>query len=348
VTHGAAHLATDEGGPAQERLAEIVRRRLDLGGTVPVSLKEIGELSNINYVYQVETPGRTLFLKVVPERPKRFAAHLPRERIFSEAEGLRRFRGLVAGVVVIPEVLFIDDQEMALGMSDVGEGRQVLFTVLAERFDLLSEQAEALGRALGSIHGGTRGSGPLRPPLEEAIIRKVIFDGLLAPGARHVFPETWDEIAAEMQAHGQCLVHADLWSKNLLVRSGEPVALVDFEGVFYGNPAFDLGTLTAVALVPAIQRPALIPEALDFTWRLLHAWEAACGDGTWFAEVLPRTLRTTAVFLAIRGFGPFAYSLNEAQRQRLAQLARSLATEPPADLAHFGERVLQHAGAAAG
>lgn len=348
MTQDPAHLATGEESPARERLAEVVRRRLDLGGTVPVSLTEIGELSNINYVYRVETPGRTLYLKVVPERPKRFAAHLPRERIFSEAEGLRRFRSLVAGVVVIPEVLFIDDQEMALGMSDVGEGRQVLFTVLAERFDLLGEQADALGRALGVIHGGTRSSGPLRPPLEEAIIRKVIFDGLLAPGARHVFPERWDEIAAEMQADGQCLVHADLWSKNLLVQSGEPVALVDFEGVFYGNPAFDLGTLTAVALVPAIQRPALIPEALDFTRRLLLAWEAACGDGAWFAEVLPHTLRAIAVFLAIRGFGPFAYSLDEAERLRLAQLARSLAMEPPADLAHFGERVLQHAGAAAG
>ncbi len=348
MTPEVAPPAVDAGAPAEERLADVVCRGLGLGDTAPVSLQEIGELSNINYVYRVEAPARTLFLKVVPERPKRFAAQIPRERIFSEAEGLRRFRGLAGDVVVIPEVLFLDDQEMALGMSDVGEGRQVLFTVLAERFDLLVEQAENLGRALGAIHRGTRGGGSLRPPMEEMIIRKVIFDGLLAPGARHVFSEKWDEIAAEMQAPGQCLVHADLWSKNLLVRSGEPVALVDFEGVFYGDPAFDLGTLAAVALIPALQRPALTPEALAFISRLLDAWCAACGDEIWATEVLPRTLRATAVFLAIRGFGPFAYNLDEAERQSLADLARSLATEPPADLAAFSERVLQHAGIAAG
>jgi len=338
----------DEGAPAQERLADVVRRGLGLGATTPVSFHEISELSNINYVYRVETPERTLYLKVVPERPKRFAAQIPRERIFSEAEGLRRFRGLAGGVAMIPEVLFVDDREMALAMSDVGEGRQVLFTVLADRFDLLGEQAETLGWALGAIHGGTRGSGPLRPPLEEMIIRKVIFDGLLAPGARHVLSDAWDAIAAEMQAESQCLIHADLWSKNLLVRSGAPVALVDFEGVIYSHPAFDLGTLAAVALVPAIQRPALVSGALDFIERLLAAWSAGCGDDTWPAEVLPRTFRATGVFLAIRGFGPFAYSLDEAERQSLSQLARSLATEPPADRAAFRERVLQHAGVAAG
>ena len=115
--------------------------------------------------------------------------------------------------------------------------------------------------------------------MEEAIVRKVIFDGLLAPGARQVFPERWDEVGAEMQAHKECLVHADLWSKNLLVRQGEPVALVDFEGVIYGDPAFDLGTLLAVALVPASQRSALVGEALAFSSRLLRTWAGHCGDG---------------------------------------------------------------------
>jgi aminoglycoside phosphotransferase (APT) family kinase protein len=348
MTQGQADASNGSGAPSPERVADAVRRGLGLGVAEPVGLREVGEFSNINYVYRVEVGGRSLYLKVVPERPKRLPVRLPRERVFGEAEGLRRFGALAAGAVVVPEVLFVDEQEMALGMSDVGEGRHVLFSLLPGRFDLLAEQAGALGRALGAVHGGTRGAGTPRPAQEELIIRKIVFDGLLAPGARQVFPELWDGVSAEMQAHGQCLIHADLWSKNLLVSRGEPVAVVDFEGVCYGDPAFDLGTLLAVALVPALDAPALVPEALAFASRLFDEWAAACGSEQWPAEVRPRAFRAAATFLASRGFGPFAYELSGEGRRRIAGLARSLAAEPPSDMAAFGETVAQHAGSAQG
>jgi aminoglycoside phosphotransferase (APT) family kinase protein len=346
MTSGAGASPAFAGAPEPDRLLEALRRGLGLSGEAALSLTEVGELSNINYVYRVETPDRILYLKVVPERAKRIPIPLPRERVFSEALALRRFRQLAGTDVIIPEVLFVDDQEKALAMTDVGEGRHVLFSVLPDRFELLSEQAVALGRALGAIHGGTRGDGPLRPPQEEFMLRKVIFDGLLGPGAKQLFPERWDGLNAEMQAHTQCLVHADLWSKNLLVRSGQPVALVDFEGVFYGDPAFDLGTLVAVSLVPALDRPGLVSSALDFVAGLLHSWSTACGSSEWARDVLPRTFHSVACFLAARGFGPFSYSISEPARQRLAGLARSLAEEPTEDLNTFRSRVELHAGSA--
>jgi aminoglycoside phosphotransferase (APT) family kinase protein len=344
MTRDAGEASNVSDTPSPERLVEAVRRGLGLGAAAPVELREVSEFSNINYVYRVEAAGRGLYLKVVPERPKRLPVRLPRERVFSEAEGLRRFRALASGAVVIPEVFFVDEREMALAMSDVGEGRQVLFSLLPGQFALLAEQAEALGRALGLVHGGTRGAGTPRPALEEAVIRKIVFDGLLAPGARQVFPELWDEVSAEMRAHDQCLIHADLWSKNLLVRAGEPVAVVDFEGVCYGDPAFDLGTLLAVALVPALDVPALVPDALAFASRLFDAWAAACGSASWPGEVRPRAFRATATFLAARGFGPFAYDLSEDGRRRISGLARTLAAEPPSDTAGFNETVERHAG----
>lgn len=337
---------TADGGLPPERLAEVVRRGLGLSSSVPVEIEEKGEFSNINYVYRATVPGRSLYLKVVPERPKRFPIQMPRERVFSEAEGLRRFRALAGEAIEIPAVLFVDEQEMTLGMSDVGHGRQVLYSLLPDGFALLAEQAEALGRALGSVHGGTRGSGPFRPPREEVMVRRVIFDGLLAPGAKLAFPELWDSVRAEMEGHDQCLVHADLWSKNLLVEQGYPVALVDFEGVHYCDPAFDLGTLFAVALVPALARPGLVDDALSFIASLTGAWAAACGDPAWRREVEPRAFRATATFLAARGFGPFAYSLDEAARERIGELARSLAESPPADQGELRARVTQVVSAA--
>jgi aminoglycoside phosphotransferase (APT) family kinase protein len=348
MTQGQADASNVSDVPSVERLADAVRRGLGLGAAEPVELREVSEFSNINYVYRVEAAGRGLYLKAVPEQPKRLPVRLPRERVFSEAEGLRRFRALAAGAVVIPEVLFVDEQEMALAMSDVGEGRQVLFSLLPGQFALLAEQAEPLGRALGLVHGGTRGGGTPRPAMEEAIIRKIVFDGLLAPGARQVFPELWDEVSAEMHAHDQCLIHADLWSKNLLVRPGEPVAVVDFEGVCYGDPAFDLGTLLAVALVPALDVPLLVPDALGFSSRLFDAWAANCGSEEWPTEVRPRAFRAAATFLVARGFGPFAYDLTEDGRQRIGALARTLAAEPPTEMAGFHETVARHAGQSQG
>jgi tRNA A-37 threonylcarbamoyl transferase component Bud32 len=332
--------------PSPDRLMLAIRRNLQLGPTVPISLVEKSEFSNINFVYRVEIPSRCFYLKVVPERPRNFPVHVPRERVFSEAEGIRRFRDLAKGIVTIPEVLFVDREEMALAMSDVGEGRHVLFSILGERFDLIVEQAEALGTALGKIHGGTRGADSLRPPHEEFIVRKIVFDGLLGPGAQLVFPELWPEVNAEMQTHRECLVHGDLWSKNLLVKEGEPIGIVDFEGVHYGDPAFDLATLISVSLLPAVESPWLLPRALDFAARLLYSWSAACGSDEWPASVLPRVFRATGTFLAARGFGPFAYVLSETAKGRIAMLAKSLAAEPPASFDAFRSRAAQFLDAA--
>lgn len=323
--------------PSVERLAAVVRRHLL---EEPTSITEVGALSNINYVYRVETPDRDFYLKVVPEEPKRLPIKLPRERVFSEAAGLRVYREFAGADLVVPEVLFVDGDEMALAMSDVGGGREILFNVLSDDFELLAEQGDAIGRALGRIHGATRGRGTPRPPQEEFIIRKVVFDGLLAPGAKQVFPELWDAVSAEMQGHNECLIHADLWSKNLLVAHGLPMAVVDFEGILYGDPAFDLGTLNAVALVPALDRAPLLPAALDFIEHLTAAWSQSCGDPLWARGVLPRAFRATATFLAARGFGPFAYVMSDVARNEVRAIARSLAATPPRDFHAFRDRVL--------
>ncbi|MBV8518384.1 MAG: aminoglycoside phosphotransferase family protein [Acidobacteria bacterium] len=326
-------------------VASIVRRGLKLRDDAPVSVTEDGALSNINYVYRVEVYGRSLYLKVIPEQPKRLPVKLPRERVFSEAAGLWQFRAFAGGEVLIPEVLFVDRDEFALAMTDVGEGRAVLFNVIRDDFDLLLEAAQPLGRGLGAVHACTRGKASPRPAQEEAIVRRIVFDGLLAPGARQVFAEQWDGIRAEMEAHRECLIHADLWSKNLLVRRGAPVALVDFEGVCCGDPAFDLGTLIAVALLPALQNPALVDAALSFIEQLVNTWTIAVSDAAWVDAVLPRTFRATATFLAARGFGPFAYDMSDDARQRVRALAGDLASDTRDTFDAFQRKVVSHARA---
>jgi hypothetical protein len=277
-----------------QRLADCVRRNLLVE---PTSITDVGELSNINYVYRVETPDSSFYLKVIPEQPKRLPVKLPRERVFSEAAGLRLYREFAGADLVVPEVLFVDGDEMALAMSDVGDGRQILFQVIAEDFQLLAEQGEAIGRALGRIHAATRGRGTPRPPQEEMIIRKVIFDGLLAPGAKQAFPElgmtSMRKWRRTRSASSTRICGARIFSLHTA-----PGSRRRFRGSHLWRSAFDLGTLIAVALVPALDRPQLLSAALDFVSRLTASWRETCGDPEWARAVLPRTFRATATFLA--------------------------------------------------
>jgi|WetSurMetagenome_2_1015567.scaffolds.fasta_scaffold34544_1 N-acetylmuramate 1-kinase len=64
----------------------------------------------------------------------------------------------------------------------------------------------------------------LRPSLREAL------DGELA------------DLAEGLSAWPSCLVHRDLQSQNVMIRAGNPI-LIDFQGMRFGNPFYDLGSL---------------------------------------------------------------------------------------------------------
>jgi len=347
---GGSRAAPAEGGegtgaPAGDPAA-IVRAGLGLAAGSPVAVEPVTRHSNINHVYRVDAAGRVLWLKVSPARPRHLPVDLPRERIASEAAAIVRFGALAGGRLAVPRVLFLDRRRAALGLSDVGAGRAVLIDVLARSYGLLAEQAANLGRALAAVHDGTRGEPPMRPPAERAAVRRVIFDGLLAPGARALFPAAWERVAAEMSGREECLVHADLWAKNLLAAAGRPLAVVDFEGAHTGDPAFDLGTLLAVAALPALADPALAGAAAGFACRLGAAYRASSADPARAEAAVGRACLYAGTFLAARGFGPFAYPMTEPARARLAALARGLTLDPPAGAAAFAARLL--AAAAAG
>ncbi|HKD80594.1 MAG TPA: aminoglycoside phosphotransferase family protein [Candidatus Angelobacter sp.] len=324
---------------SRDTLTQIILRGLHLPLDEPVTIVDVSRHSNFNYVYRALVGIVSVFLKIVPEKPRKFDVRLPRERIAGEAEALRRFRCFSGETVLVPEVLFLDAEHYALGMSDVGRGRTALFDVILKKYPLFSEQAHNLGQALGLVHRSTKGCEPWRPAEENRLIQSVIFDGLLSPGVREICPEAWKDSIAEMRYRADCLVHADLWSKNLLVGGGKPIAIVDFEGAFVGDPAFDVGTVVAVALLPAMENPVLMSCSLDAIYCFISSYESAARDSKWSRAVTSRALKFTGVFLAARGFGPFAYQMTSEARRRTGHLARELLLSPPGDCADLADRV---------
>ncbi|MDO8721243.1 MAG: phosphotransferase [Syntrophales bacterium] len=49
-------------------------------------------------------------------------------------------------------------------------------------------------------------------------------------------------VAEALEGSQSCLVHRDLQSQNVMIRGDDP-ALIDFQGMRYGNPLYDLGSL---------------------------------------------------------------------------------------------------------
>jgi Ser/Thr protein kinase RdoA (MazF antagonist) len=331
-------------------LEHTVRSGLSLDNGTAVEVSEVTRWTNLNHVFAVRAGSDSLYLKLATERPKQLDLPLPRERIFFEAAAIARFRALSGDTVLIPEVRFVDRQNYLIALSDVGQGRQVLLEIIDRQYPLWVAQAGPLGSALGRIHALSRGMAPFRPEAFERMLRTVIVDHLLAPGARALFAEQWPGIAERLRAPGECLIHGDLWGKNLLVGANVPPAIVDFEGASIGDPALDLGTLLAVALIPALEQPTLTGACIRFSEALIAAYRDAargCADHVeWLEPAVERAFLYTGTFLAARGYGPFPYPMADEARERLAALACSLSLLPPATLDEYCTR-LWACGAAA-
>jgi len=98
------------------------------------------------------------------------------------------------------------------------------------------------------------------------------------------------ELEAELSALGErlsgtgrCLVHRDLQSQNVMIREGEPF-FIDFQGMRFGSPFYDLGSLLCDPYVTFEDREReellsfyhrLPPEGLDWECFQHYFWEAS-------------------------------------------------------------------------
>ena len=90
-------------------------------------------------------------------------------------------------------------------------------------------------------------------------------------------------LAERLLAAKRCLVHRDLQSQNVMIRDREPF-LIDFQGMRFGNPFYDLGSLLCdpyVNLTKSQQEQllsfyySLSKSDLDWTAFEINFWEAS-------------------------------------------------------------------------
>jgi hypothetical protein len=111
-----------------------------------------------------------------------------------------------------------------------------------------------------------------RDYFREHFVRKVC--GIqLEPARERVLEAELSALADRLSETGRCLVHRDLQSQNVMIRGGEPF-LIDFQGMRFGSPFYDLGSLLWDPYVVLSDRER--EGLLSFYYRLSprgRAWE---------------------------------------------------------------------------
>lgn len=243
----------------------------------------------MNWVYRVEAPGGTFFLKQALARVKQhdrlgpdLAAVSP-ARIHAEARALAILNELLPEPFTrqVPKLAWYDAENNVLWTEAIAPGARSLQQTLQDgRCDPAA--AEALGRLLGAIHGVTAGKAdPLWPAPEEDAANWERFLRMRTTGvlARAGLPrDVEDEVyrlhaSAKAVERPQMVSHLDAAPKNVLLTAGGEVALLDFElGAAVSDPAYDPGFLAGHYLLMGENHPAMRDRSRDAARAVLRGY----------------------------------------------------------------------------
>ncbi len=254
-----------------------------LPAAVDAQVEPAGD-GNINWVRRVSSEAGSWIVKQARPALERFPEYrVSTERIVFEARYFERARALDPEGVC-PEVLHFDAEARVLVLGDLGAAPR-LDHELARGADGRAA-GERLARFLGRVHAGTGGLDPAEFANDE--MRRLHGDHIFAlPFRTHDFPlppalrsraeAIWrDGSLAELADGayrryldaGEVLVHGDVQAGNVLLPPAGAV-LLDAEIAHLGDPGFDMGTLIAHLLLPAVAagRPERAAAAVSATWQ---------------------------------------------------------------------------------
>jgi 5-methylthioribose kinase len=251
--------------------------------------------------------GRMAVAEYWPADPSRSAR---------EAAALRLLDGRL-GPVRVPRLRFEAPAERVIGMEMMsGEPWKALLL----RGEVEPDVAAALGRAMSRLHALTA-EGALAGG--EELFEQLRVDPYYRTTARRVptLAAALGALISASAAAGRVLVHGDFNPKNVLVGDGPPV-LVDWEIAHAGDPAFDLGMLSAHLLLKACRRSAAIGP---YGAALAALWDAYDGpaDGG-----LARRHAGAIMAARLHGKSPVDYLHAPEERAAAMDVAVALLVEP--------------------
>ena len=326
---------------SEENLPRYLERIGLLAAGEPLEITEAGD-GNINWVRRVRLGHDRRPCVVKQARPalERFREYeVTTDRIGFEFAYYEAVREPAPGVC--PDVIHYDPVECVLVLEDLGSGPR-LDGVLANEVPVAP--FESLAGFLSTVHGVTDAS--LENRFRNGAMRALHGDHIfalpfrpnefpLSPRLRERAERLWqdpelvriaDEAYARYRGPGRALVHADVQPSNVILYGGR-ARLLDAEIAHVGDPAFDLGTLLAHALLSAEARarPEQAPPALHAAWT---TYRAGPGPSLRFEDVA----RYAGLEMLRRTIGAARVPLVERDEAALAvvEAGLHLVRQPPA------------------
>jgi 5-methylthioribose kinase len=274
-------------------------RKLGLLGSGEAAVVEPAGDGNINWVRRVRASAgrqgaRSWVVKQARPALERFPEYrVSTDRILYEQRWFE-LAGRFDEEGVLPAVLGFDAEARVLILEDLGDAERLDRAL--ERGADASAAAARLAALLGRLHAATRDPGwanavandamrrlhgdhifllPLRPndfPLPPAVAARA----RVLQGDAELVRAADSAYARYLEPRG-ALLHGDVQAGNvLLARAG--AKLLDAEIAHVGDPAFDLGTLCAHLVLPALARGEL-EQALPALEAAADAYARAHGPG---------------------------------------------------------------------
>jgi 5-methylthioribose kinase len=330
--------------PTAESLAALLRSAGLIGAADSIRLEEAGD-GNINWVRRVRVDGgRSFVVKHAGDTLERFPEYAADPiRLRFEAEYMAVARRCDRDGV-LPRLLHFEPAASLLVLEDLGAAARMDAALL--RGDIIEAPLATLATFLGRVHAATAGDA-LQGRFENAQMRRLHGDHIfhlpfrrndfpLAPSLRATAASIWNDAelrgladaayARYLEPRG-ALVHADVQGSNILLTRTGP-KLLDAEIAHIGDPAFDVGTLLAHVLLPAVARGN--DQTVHRTGAALwHAYaEAHANGGPAFADAA----RYAGIEMLRRTIGAARVTAAADAEAALAILARAVEwiRHPPA------------------
>jgi len=225
-----------------EVIGAIVRQTLGLAETTPLAIVPIAKGGSKRRFYRVRTGGSDSIIFMHYDRDRR-------ENCYYAAQA-----GFLRSIGVAVPVLFHHDPDRGfLLMEDLGE--EDLWSYREAAWEIRRNYYCRTLALVGKLHawqGGTAGP-PLMEAFGPALYRweqdyflqnfvEAVCHLELPPAEAEALKEELAGLAEALGGLPPCLVHRDLQSQNVMLRDGGPV-LIDFQGMRFGNPCYDLASL---------------------------------------------------------------------------------------------------------
>lgn len=279
-----------------------------------ISVKEIEENTQVNYVYEVvfEQSGSQfkIYLKQATGKIKIKRWDFPINRIQYEVIALKKFRQIL-GEQVVPEVILFDIEKHLLVMSDIrGANGKLLIDEFAEG-KIHPETGNSFGNLVGKLHGKTFGTKEtIRTFEDENWIKNFIYNFKTVGAVKFKEVEVKQLIDESEALCEKCILGVDFADKNIFVERGD-VRFCDFEAVFLGDPAFDVGHVLAHYLLQLENDASLLDDICwffkDFMKNYRSEMKRNNVPDTYIDKLDQRTVKYIGVFMLHRSHGKSPY-----------------------------------------